>query len=39
MPHVVAVIDHVLVSEWMYGISLSRIIAYGTIADLDLSGV
>ena len=39
VPQVVAVTDHVLVSEWMDGIPLARIIASGTIAERDRAGV
>ena len=39
VPQVVAVTDHVLVTEWMDGIPLARIIAGGTIAERDRAGV
>jgi HSP20 family molecular chaperone IbpA len=39
VPQVVAVTDHVLVSEWMGGIPLARIIAGGTIAERNRAGV
>ncbi|MGO8726334.1 MAG: AarF/UbiB family protein [Streptosporangiaceae bacterium] len=39
VPHVVAVTDHVLVSEWMDGTPLARIIADGTAAERDRAGV
>ena len=39
VPRVVAVTDHVLVSEWMDGIPLARIIASGTVAERDRAGV
>ena len=39
VPHVVAATDHVLVSEWMDGTPLARIIADGTTADRDRAGV
>jgi predicted unusual protein kinase regulating ubiquinone biosynthesis (AarF/ABC1/UbiB family)/HSP20 family molecular chaperone IbpA len=39
VPHVVAVTDHVLVSEWMDGTPLARIIAGGTTAERDRAGV
>ena len=39
VPHVVAVSDHVLVSEWMGGTPLARIIADGTTAERNRAGV
>jgi len=39
VPHVVTVTDHVLVSEWMDGTPLARIIADGTAAERDRAGV
>jgi HSP20 family molecular chaperone IbpA len=39
VPQVFAVTGHVLVSEWMDGIPLARIIASGTIAERDRAGV
>ena len=39
VPHVVAVTDHVLVSEWMDGTPLAQIIAGGTTAERDRAGV
>jgi predicted unusual protein kinase regulating ubiquinone biosynthesis (AarF/ABC1/UbiB family) len=39
VPHVVAATDHVLVSEWMDGTPLSRIIAAGSRADRDRAGI
>ena len=39
VPQVVAVTDHVLVSEWMGGIPLARVIAGGTIAERNRAGV
>jgi len=39
VPRVVAVSDHVLVSEWLDGIPLARIIAGGTAAQRDRAGV
>jgi HSP20 family molecular chaperone IbpA len=39
VPHVVAVTDHVLVSEWMDGTPLARIIAGGTTAERNRAGV
>ena len=39
VPHVVAVTDHVLVSEWMDGTPLARIIADGTTAQRNRAGV
>jgi HSP20 family molecular chaperone IbpA len=39
VPRVVAVTDHVLVSEWMDGIPLARIIADGTAAERNRAGV
>ena len=38
VPHVVAVSDHVLVSEWMDGTPLARIIADGTTAERNRAG-
>ena len=38
VPHVVAVSDHVLVSEWLDGIPLARIIAGGTTAERNRAG-
>jgi predicted unusual protein kinase regulating ubiquinone biosynthesis (AarF/ABC1/UbiB family)/HSP20 family molecular chaperone IbpA len=38
VPRVVAVSDHVLVSEWLDGIPLARIIAGGTTAQRDRAG-
>ena len=38
VPHVVAVSDHVLVSEWMDGTPLARIIAGGTTAERNRAG-
>jgi predicted unusual protein kinase regulating ubiquinone biosynthesis (AarF/ABC1/UbiB family) len=39
VPHVVAATDHVLISEWMDGTPLSRIIASGTAVERDRAGV
>ena len=39
VPHVVAVTDHVLVSEWMDGTPLARIITDGTTAERDRAGI
>ena len=39
VPHVVSVSDHVLVSEWMDGIPLARIIAGGTAAERNRAGI
>ena len=39
VPHVVAVTDHVLVSEWMDGTPLARIIADGTTTERNRAGV
>jgi predicted unusual protein kinase regulating ubiquinone biosynthesis (AarF/ABC1/UbiB family) len=39
VPHVVAATDHVLISEWMDGTPLSRIIADGTKAERDRAGI
>jgi len=39
VPHVVSVSDHVLVSEWLDGIPLARIIADGTTAQRDRAGI
>ncbi len=39
VPHVIAATDHVLVSEWMDGTPLARIIADGTKAERDRAGV
>ena len=39
VPHVVAVSDHVLVSEWMDGTPLARIIAGGTTAERNRAGI
>jgi predicted unusual protein kinase regulating ubiquinone biosynthesis (AarF/ABC1/UbiB family) len=39
VPQVVAVTDHVLVSEWMDGTPLARIIAGGTTAERNRAGV
>ncbi len=38
VPHVVAVTDHVLVSEWMDGTPLARIITEGTTAERNRAG-
>jgi predicted unusual protein kinase regulating ubiquinone biosynthesis (AarF/ABC1/UbiB family)/HSP20 family molecular chaperone IbpA len=38
VPHVVAATDHVLVSEWMDGTPLARIIADGTTAERNRAG-
>ena len=38
VPHVVAATDHVLVSEWMDGTPLARIIADGTAAERNRAG-
>ena len=38
VPHVVAVSEHVLVSEWMDGTPLARIIADGTTAERNRAG-
>ena len=38
VPHVVAVSEHVLVSEWMDGTPLARIIAGGTTAERNRAG-
>ena len=38
VPHVVAVTDHVLVSEWIDGTPLARIIAGGTTAERNRAG-
>ena len=38
VPHVVAATDHVLVSEWMDGTPLARIIAGGTTAERNRAG-
>ena len=38
VPHVVAATDHVLVSEWLDGIPLARIIAGGTAAERNRAG-
>ncbi len=38
VPHVVAATDHVLVSEWIDGIPLARIIAGGTTAERNRAG-
>ena len=38
VPHVVAATDHVLVSEWIDGIPLARIIAGGTAAERNRAG-
>ena len=38
VPHVVAVTGHVLVSEWMDGIPLARVIAGGTAAERNRAG-
>ena len=38
VPHVVAVSDHVLVSEWLDGVPLARIIAGGTTAERNRAG-
>ena len=39
IPRVVCVSDHVLVSEWLDGIPLARIIAGGTTAQRDRAGI
>ena len=39
VPRVVCVSDHVLVSEWLDGIPLARIIARGTAAQRDRAGI
>ena len=39
VPHVVAATDHVLVSEWMDGTPLARIIAGGTTAERNRAGI
>ena len=39
VPHVVAATDHVLVSEWMDGTPLARIIADGTTAERNRAGI
>ena len=39
VPRVVSVSDHVLVSEWLDGIPLARIIAGGTAAQRDRAGI
>ena len=39
VPHVVASTDHVLVTEWMDGTPLSKIIASGSQADRDRVGI
>ena len=39
VPRVVCVSDHVLVSEWLDGIPLARIIAGGTTAQRDRAGI
>ena len=39
VPRVVCVSDHVLVSEWLDGIPLARIIADGTTAQRDRAGI
>ena len=39
VPRVVCVSDHVLVSEWLDGIPLARIIAGGTAAQRDRAGI
>jgi predicted unusual protein kinase regulating ubiquinone biosynthesis (AarF/ABC1/UbiB family) len=39
VPHVVAATDHVLVSEWMDGTPLSRIISDGTQEERDRAGI
>ncbi|MBO0806063.1 MAG: AarF/ABC1/UbiB kinase family protein [Nocardiopsaceae bacterium] len=39
VPAVVAATDHVLVSEWMDGTPLSRVISHGTKADRDRAGI
>src|SRR6266571_2273822 len=39
VPHVVAATDRVLVSEWMDGTPLARIIADGTAAERDRAGI
>ena len=39
VPRVVSVSDHVLVSEWVDGIPLARIIAGGTAAQRDRAGI
>ena len=39
VPHVVAATDHVLVSEWMDGTPLARIIADGTAAERNRAGI
>src|SRR5450432_3515702 len=39
VPHVIAATDHVLVSEWMDGTPLSRIITDGTREERDRTGI
>jgi len=39
VPHVIAATDHVLVSEWMDGTPLARIITYGTKEERDRAGI
>jgi predicted unusual protein kinase regulating ubiquinone biosynthesis (AarF/ABC1/UbiB family) len=39
IPHVVAATDHVLVSEWMDGTPLSKIIAEGSTEDRNRAGI
>ncbi len=39
VPHIVAATDHVLISEWMDGTPLARIITDGTTAERNRSGV
>ena len=39
VPHVVAATDHVLVSEWMDGTPLARIIADGTAGERNRAGI
>jgi predicted unusual protein kinase regulating ubiquinone biosynthesis (AarF/ABC1/UbiB family) len=39
VPHVVAATDHVLVTEWMDGTPLSKIIAEGSREDRDRAGI
>jgi predicted unusual protein kinase regulating ubiquinone biosynthesis (AarF/ABC1/UbiB family) len=39
VPHVVAATDHVLISEWMDGTPLARIITDGTTAERNRSGI
>jgi predicted unusual protein kinase regulating ubiquinone biosynthesis (AarF/ABC1/UbiB family) len=39
IPHVVAATDHVLVSEWMDGTPLSKVIAEGSAGDRNRAGI